>query len=380
MQKVKSTIKILWLQHCYHSGQHQNSTPESHAQELVQLGKTLSTTAQTKNHQKHKDSPYRILLCTPPSMAASVWFADLEHGLAHMGVPHARVSEGTKIDKQLLDRHRPNVVIALDQDVSLKQIDLEALKSHKKKNGCLRLFIPSRTNLFQTPSDLSPQDSQRLALAKSDYIADAYCSLYETVLFKSHFKQWSQSGFPYLSLPQACNPLEDTPKPIHKNADWFYATVNNPARLNCTWTHLRPILKRHQGRWINGGWGFGLPAVKPTEMAEWYAQAKISLAPLIDFLRSHPAEISHRVFEAAACGAFQITSLTPVTRKFFSAKALVAVEHPLDFASAFEYWLPRSEERNRIAEHALLEVYAKHTVYHRIDRLIDFLDQHHQRF
>ena len=297
-----------------------------------------------------------------------------------MGAPHARVSEGTKIDKQLLDRHRPNVVIALDQDVSLKQIDLEALKTHKKKNGCLRLFIPSRVDLLHAKSTLTAQDAARLQLAKSGKIADAYCSLYDTAIFKTFYGEWLEAGFPYLSIPQACNPNEDHPRAIDKDSDWFCAVINNPARFATTWSHLKPILKNHQGIWINGGWGFGSPKIKPAEMAEWYGRAKIALAPLIDFLRLHPAELSHRVFEAAACGAFQITSLSPITRDFFSKRALVAVEHPSDFASAFEYWLPRSEERNRIAEHALLEVYAKHTVYHRIDRLIDFLDQHHQRF
>ena len=297
-----------------------------------------------------------------------------------MGVHHKCVPAGTPIDQRLLDRFSPNVVIALDHNESLRFIDLTALEAHKRENGCLRLFIPSRVDLLHAQSSLSAQDAARLQLAKSGKIADAYCSLYDTAIFNGFYGEWAEAGFPYLSIPQACNPLEDHPSATDKDSDWFCAVINNPARLASAWSHLRPILNNHQGIWIDGGWGFGSPIIKPAEMTEWYGRTKISLAPLIDFLRLHPAELSHRVFEAAACGAFQITSLSPLTRDFFSQKALVAVEHPADFERAFEYWLPRVDERNRVAEHALKEVYTKHTVYHRVEKLVDFLDQHHHRF
>ena len=128
-------------------------------------------------------------------MAAAVWFSDLSQGLKHMGVHHKCVPAGTPIDQRLLDRFSPNVVIALDHNESLRFIDLTALEAHKRENGCLRLFIPSRVDLLHAQSSLSAQDAARLQLAKSGR-ADAYCSLYDTAIFNGFYGNGQRPAFP----------------------------------------------------------------------------------------------------------------------------------------------------------------------------------------
>ena len=118
-----------------------------------------------------------------------------------------------------MDEFCPNVVITLDHNDSLRFIDLAALQNHKKKHGCLRLFIPTRVDLLNAKSILAAQDEARLQLAKSGKIADAYCSLYDTAIFTSFYGEWAEAGFPYLSIPQACNPFEDHPREIDKDSD-----------------------------------------------------------------------------------------------------------------------------------------------------------------
>jgi hypothetical protein len=129
-----------------------------------------------------------------------------------------------------------------------------------------------------------------------------------------------------------------------------------------------------EGKWAGDGWGFGGRAVPPADMPARLGAARIALAPLLPALRRQPFELTHRVYEAAACGAFQITSLSPVTRRFFSDSALVAARDEEEFVRLFEHFIDRPDERNRIAEEALVELYAGHTVFHRIERLMAEMD------
>ena len=105
-----------------------------------------------------------------------------------------------------------------------------------------------------------------------------------------------------------------------------------------------------------------------------FGAARIALAPLLPALRREPFELTHRVYEAAACGAFQITSLSPISRRFFSERALVCARDGEEFVRLFERFVNRPDERNRIAEQALVELYAGHTVFHRIEALLAELE------
>jgi DNA phosphorothioation-dependent restriction protein DptG len=44
-----------------------------------------------------------------------------------------------------------------------------------------------------------------------------------------------------------------------------------------------------------------------------------------------------------------------------------------EFVRLFEHFVERGDERNRHAEQALVELYAGHTVFHRIEALLDAL-------
>ena len=121
-----------------------------------------------------------------------------------------------------------------------------------------------------------------------------------------------------------------------------FCAANNPARLRSV-SVLRPVLRRHRGEWAGVGWWFGGAAIPFAEMPLHYARARVALAPLVGFLCKHPAEITHRIFEA------------------------VAVNGSERFADVVTSFLDRPAER------ALEHVYAHHTVFHRAARLLRWL-------
>ena len=289
--------------------------------------------------------------------------------MRHTGVAVRRLPAFAPVDAALLDDVRPNVVVALDQQQALARVDLAALRDYKHAHGCLRLFIPTRDDLF-AGGPLGADEARRLRRDVDGGGADALLSLYEPETFDRVWADWAAAGFRYVSLAQSGNPLEDHPADVARSHDYFHASVCTPERLRLTWHELRPIVARHRGDWAGLGWGFGEPTISFAEMPARYGASRIALAPLLPALRREPFELTHRVFEAAACGAFQITSLSPVSRRYFSERALVCARDGDDFVRLFERYLDRPDERNRVAEQALIELYAGHTVFHRIEALL----------
>lgn len=362
----------------YARGRRHHSATEAPEPSLLRLGERLRGAAIDANRDRFSGSRWRFLLCTPPSAAAEVWFSDLESGMRHAGVQVRRLPAFARVDAALLDDFRPTVVVALDRDETLSCIDLGALREHKRTHGCLRLFVAARDDLFAAGA-MSEAESRRLARAVNGDGADAFVSLYEPECFPRLFRAWSDAGFRSISVPQSGNPLEDHPCDTPRVHDYFYASVCTPDRLSATWKELRPILWRHRGDWAGEGWGFGARTVSFERIPERYGAARIALAPLLPSLRRDAFELTHRVYEAAACGAFQISTLSPITRRFFSEGALVCARDGADFVRLFEHFVGRADERNGYAEQALIELYAGHTVFHRIEALLaelDALDAH----
>jgi hypothetical protein len=353
----------------YARGRLRRAAVEPAEPSIVRLGERLRQAALAEYRGRFATTKWRFLLCTPPSIAAEVWFADLESGMRHAGVPVRRLPAFATVDAALLDEFRPTVVVALDQEPALASIDLSALRDYKRTHGCLRLFVATRDDIF-APGALSAEERRRLQRAIDGDGADAFMSLYEPECFQRAHRAWLDAGFRCVSVPQSGNPLEDYPHAVDRVHDYFYASVCTPDRLRATWNELRPIVWHHRGDWAGEGWGFGGGPVSFAEMPSRYGASRIALAPLLPSLRCDAFELTHRVFEAAACGAFQITSLSPVTRRFFSERALVGARDGKELAQLFEHYVVLRDERDRIAERALVELYAGHTVFHRIEALL----------
>lgn len=341
---------------------------------LIELGTALRRACLEEREREHAGSKWRILLCTPPSLAADVWFSDLASGMRHVGLPSYQLASLSRIDAALLDELRPNVVLALDSERALDCIDLDALAAHKRKYGCLRLFIPTRDLHLAFEGSLTVGDRRRLQRALDGRGADAFVSLYEPEFFPLAHGAWVDAGFRYVSLPQSGNPIDDYPRDGVRTHDFFYASAATGERFAQTWSELRPLLWRYRGDWAGEGWGFGSRVVPFAEMPDRYASACIALAPLLPSLRSHPLELTHRVFEAAACGAFQLTTLSPITRRFFSPDALVAARDGEEFVALFARYVGDRAARERHAMQALRELYEGHTVFHRISAFLQALD------
>lgn len=347
---------------------------ESPNTEIIQLGQSMRESILQQYKGKYGTKSYRILFQIPPSGLGVVWFNDLMQALTHTGIQCASVQWNDPNFRQSWEIFQPNVFISLDIADVLRSLDLDFIYQYKKTKGCLRLFTP--VNKYRFPElGKSSEDEWRFELARSGRSVDAYFCMFVEEFFSRFWNEWENIGFQYLSLPHGCNPIYQYPREAARDLDYFMATSYGPERVDLTWEYLKPIFEKYHGLWAGPDWGFGLGPIESNQLPDLYARARIVPNPLARFLINYPSEITERAFSATACGVFQITDWTPVTEVFYTPNELVTVRNSDEFLEKYDYYVTRPDERNQIVKNGIKRVFGEHTYFHRIDRLVEFLDR-----
>lgn len=104
------------------------------------------------------------------------------------------------------------------------------------------------------------------------------------------------------------------------------------------------------------------------QAARKYAESKIV------FNISMKDDLNMRVFETMATGSFLLTNWIPTIEEFFEdGKHLALYKTHDEMIDKARYYLEHDEEREKIAQAGYEEVMAKHTIDHRVNRILDEL-------
>lgn len=345
---------------------------------LVETGRILREQLLGAYVGKHFAAGYRVLMLRPVSITAEIWFGDLQQCMQHAGIDCRVLAPDTStLDiNAAFEAFQPNVFIATEACQSLRVLDLPFVQRYKRNRGCLRHLIPvwhANAPSAHVPTGRSTpaEDEWRRRLRFRGLLADAHFSLFEPEFHERFSRDPVGPATDYMTLAQACNPFTNYPIAAGKRYDYFMATSMTDERVEVSCRFLRPILGGYRGLWAGGRWGFGVEkGIPPEAMSLHYAQSRVALSPLVGFVYHYAAELTHRVYAAAACGTFQLTMPTPITGRYFQPDELLQAASPAEYARLFAHYVDRPHERNAIALRALRRVYAEHTCFHRVDKLV----------
>ena len=348
---------------------------------IVETGRTLRQELLATNEGKHAATGYRVLMLNPGSITAEIWFGGLQACMQHAGIDCLALPPGTAgaAVTAAIEAFQPNVLIAAESKPALESIDLQFVHEYKRRRGCLRLFIP--VWLAHAPGGVSSrrQDAWRRALRRKELLADVHFSIFEPEFHDRFSRDRLGPDTEYVTVAQASNPFTDQPLEEAKQNDYFMATSLTDERVEVTQRFLRPILASYRGLWAGHGWGFGRVYIPPADMPVHYAQTRVALSPLVEFVSKFGAELTLRVFAAAGCGSFQLTQPTAITERYFRRDELIQAGSPEEYLRLFEHYVDRPAERNAVALRALRRVYGEHTCFHRVDQLVHHLDDWRKR-
>ncbi|WP_457391149.1 glycosyltransferase family protein [Roseateles sp. P5_E1] len=369
--KVQLRFMRRHIQACLAAGQWRNKPrpPEHPDAGLHQRGAELQAQTLARFSRVRAACGERVLLVTPPSPAGWVWFEDLRCALQHIGVVVLRVDDEQRLTPALAADFRPTLLLGLDTDRLHQRFQATGM-DHPSR--CTRLLIPAR-DVAESCAPLSAAEARRLDRTASGAGADLLLSLHAEPFMQRSAVAWMRLGKPFVWLPQAASPFRDRPHACARVFDYAHLSVANPQRVRAVWHTMRHILARHHGLFGElETWGFGVPRLPVDEHARHQAMARVSLAPLVAPLLDSAADLTQRVYAAAASATFQITELSPLTRQHFDEDELIAVPRgPTSMRDAFDRWLDDRPARERVAGRALERVYRDHTSLHRAVQLID---------
>lgn len=375
-----------WRKHALRADYLRGSLRDARAEEpadprIVAAGRVLREQVLAAYQGKHAGSGHRVLMICPGSITAEIWFGDLQRCMQHAGIECLVLPpDSTRAAiNAVFESFQPSVFIGTESTESLRTLDLPFIARFKRDHGCLRLLVPvwhSRGPRRWVPGERStPElDEWRRRLRWEGLTADAHFTIFEREFHERFSHDADGPAVECVSIPQACNPFNDYPRDEPRRLDYFMAASMTDDRVDVAYRSLRPVLARYRGLWAGPRWGFGVHGVPPLEMPARYAQARIALSPLVAFVRAYAAELTHRVYAAAGCGAFQLTMTTAATARHFRDDELAQAASPADYARQFDHYVDRPQERNAIALAGLRRAYAEHTCFHRIDRLVAHLD------
>jgi glycosyl transferase family 1 len=353
---------------------------------LVEEGRVLRQRILETNRRKHAAAGYRVLMLRPGSITAEIWFGDLQRCMQHAGIDCHVLPPHTATDaiNAAFEELQPNVFIATEATEDLRTLDLPFIFRYKKTRGCLRLLVPvwhaNIPRAWVPGVHSTPQlDEWRRRLRWNGLTADAHFSIFEPEFHERFARDADGPAIDYVSIPQACNPFVDHPLAAARTHDYFMAASMTDDRVEVAHRFLRPVLARYRGLWAGPLWGFGTERIPPAEMPLRYAQSRIALSPLVAFVQEYAAELTHRVYAAAGCGAFQLTMPTAITGRYFRPDELVQAASPAEYLRLFDHYVHRPLERNAIARAALRRAYAEHTCFHRVDKLLHHLNDWRSR-
>lgn len=191
-------------------------------------------------------------------------------------------------------------------------------------------------------------------------------------------------------LPMACDPEHHRPVRLPKDeikkygSDIAFVGSNYPNRLDLFenlkgfdiaiwgpgWEVLpkNSILREH----IRGG------ALRPEEWRKVYNASKIILAPHYcdPDNKVFVHQISPRIFEAMACGAFVLSDYQKdVFSLFMDGEHLVGFKTADELTEKIQYYLHHSDEREKIANRGRKVVLKKHRYVNRIEELLSIVRQ-----
>jgi hypothetical protein len=346
-----------------------NINSHSEEDELYILSNKLRQKNLSFYENKYIQSGIRVLIQaeTPEKGIGSFsifknWISSLEF----MGIKAEIVFNNENIFEKI-KKFKPTFFFTSDHISYLSKIDWENLQSFRKENPFLLAFTASAKH------DGNPNEDKRIEFAKKQNV-DFFITFRVEEYITNYLSNWTDAGFPVLSIPFAANPLYHYYIPNNNKVfDYIFLASSNPEKSGQYIKYLLKIINNNMG-FINGpGWKNNLDLLKREWHSHFYSFAKIGLNLHIPVSLDIKCEINERSFILASCGVFQIMDNPLALNDFFSSKSIVVANNSKDYFEKFNYFLNNPKEKYSYQYNSLVDIYESNTIFHRMDKLITFL-------
>jgi len=302
--------------------------------------------------------------------------------------------------KKTLEKYKPDIFISALNDYYLKFLDLDLIKSYRKKGmvyfnqiGLWNLKV----NQFGGQSIKSRKD---------------YCALITKGLAGDIFFNYFQpddpemdgftktTGFPFYTVLLAANTKQYFYEKDQKlTSDISFVGSLLPDKKEFVKKHLLPLMKKYDVNVYGSDWSlkdkllgyvqkagqyFNIEPLKKLRRLKLsvdserkiYSSSRISLNIHENHQRQNGKDFNERTFKIIACRGFEICDNVKVIRKYFSEKELIIAKNTQDWFEKIEYYLKNPQKRTPIIKAGYQKIIKYHTYKNRVEQLIAIARNH----
>jgi Glycosyl transferases group 1 len=322
---------------------------------------------------------FRVLIHLPPfkiANAAFSLFQNLGMGLSFLGIPVAyweHWGSGTPLETALED-FRPSLLLSVDhrwygRNPPVGQASVQAVHDYRRGQ---RLVLGLSCNDFPTEPGTCRQNT---ADARS-VGADFFYSYQAEGFVRDRYRTFADRGFPVLSLEFGANPLLFHPLPgITRDLDYVYLASVNAEKWEREFAYFSRVFHNHSGFILGPGWPrTNAQILPPHHLRFLYARAKVGVNLHVPFQVADPTELNERAYNLAASGTPQLMDNPALLPERFGPNCVYSAADPEEYYRQFRRILERPDEAAERAINALECVLRRDTVFHRANRLVEFVD------
>ncbi|KKM19762.1 hypothetical protein LCGC14_1652350 [marine sediment metagenome] len=190
------------------------------------------------------------------------------------------------------------------------------------------------------------------------------------------YHKWKDNGINVISFPLAADTTTYYPVEAKKEYRCDISYVGNyweKKAKNGIDKYILPLKEKHNLKiWGEWGWPDGLCLGKLPFGADRdvFCSSKINLTLHEPHSRNLGIDVISRVFNIAACKAFQVSDYVEEINEFFYEPEIAMCTSVENYYSEIAYYLANARLREDFAEKAYKRVLKEHTYKHRVEKLL----------
>jgi hypothetical protein len=318
----------------------------------------------------------RFLVHLPPfdvNPAGHSLFENLGRGLAFCGLP-VEYWEPTEPLADRLAGFRPTFLVSIDHlwYGPAPAVGAEAVAAVREYRRRDRLGLVLSCNHFPTePGVLGRRLDEARGLG-----AAGFFSFQAEPFVRTRYRPVTDRGFPVLSLEFGANPLTFFPVPgVERDLDYVYLASTNFEKWQRVAAFLTEVFRSYPGVILGPGWPRAAVAQLPDHHQRYlYARARVGVNLHVPFQIADPTELNERAYNLAACGTPQVMDNPALLPDRLGRDGVFSAATPDEYDRLFRFARENPSAAAERAVNAQAAVLGGHTVFHRADRLVAFLD------
>ena len=292
-------------------------------------------------------------------------FGNMISSLNFLGIPAEPLKWGESL-QAALGRFEASCILTSDHESFLNRIDWDIFASPEEKNTA----APGTDRLPGWRWEYSVGGAACVG-------AKARCGLLLQLSGRRirsrqrSLQRFLPARLPGFSVEFGANLLHYYPvEKTLEDLDYVLLASSNPDKLERYLRYLGPILRKYKGFIDGPGWK-RVSRYAPARTHRYlYSRGRVGINLHIPSSIESQNELNERTYILAACGVPQVIDKAQLLPQRFSSGCFFVAASPSDYLDAFVSALREPQMAREKARHALEEVFARHTTYHRMDAFV----------